>query len=242
MVGKTFTYLIGSDAAATFFNSKNEDLNAEEVYGKLVTPVFGKGVAYDVPNSVRCRSLLRVCLTLSASVNMRSWFLFQIFLEQKKMFKTGLNIARFRQHIPLIERETIDYFKRWGDSGQKGGDNSENIQSALPTNCTIIKAYLDLINLFRCLPMCSVCYVSVFLFSDLFRALSELIILTASRCLHGMNTVPSNSDLHKTRSFHHMELSFLIGNETLSRLNIGELFVAALGQISTVSRPHFQQT
>ncbi len=52
MVGKTFTYLIGSDAAATFFNSKNEDLNAEEVYGKLVTPVFGKGVAYDVPNNV----------------------------------------------------------------------------------------------------------------------------------------------------------------------------------------------
>ena len=53
MVGKTFTYLIGSDAASTFFNSKNEDLNAEEVYGKLVTPVFGKRVAYDVPNHVR---------------------------------------------------------------------------------------------------------------------------------------------------------------------------------------------
>ena len=53
MVGKTFTYLIGSDTSALFFNSKNEELNAEEVYAKLVTPVFGKGVAYDVPNSVR---------------------------------------------------------------------------------------------------------------------------------------------------------------------------------------------
>ena len=52
MVGKTFTYLIGSDAAATFFNSKNEDLNAEEVYNRLTAPVFGKGVAYDVPNPV----------------------------------------------------------------------------------------------------------------------------------------------------------------------------------------------
>ena len=52
MVGKTFTYLIGSDSSALFFNSKNEDLNAEEVYSKLVTPVFGKGVAYDVPNKV----------------------------------------------------------------------------------------------------------------------------------------------------------------------------------------------
>ena len=52
MVGKTFTYLIGSEAASIFFNSKNEDLNAEDVYGKLVTPVFGKRVAYDVPNNV----------------------------------------------------------------------------------------------------------------------------------------------------------------------------------------------
>ena len=55
MVGKTFTYLIGSDAAALLFNSKNENLNAEDVYGKLVTPVFGKGVCYDVPNPVRSR-------------------------------------------------------------------------------------------------------------------------------------------------------------------------------------------
>ena len=52
MVGKTFTYLVGSDAAALIFNSRNEILNAEDVYSKLTTPVFGKGVAYDVPNNV----------------------------------------------------------------------------------------------------------------------------------------------------------------------------------------------
>lgn len=52
MVGKTFTYLLGSEAATLMFNSKNEDLNAEDVYSKLTTPVFGKGVAYDVPNAV----------------------------------------------------------------------------------------------------------------------------------------------------------------------------------------------
>ncbi|XP_064402293.1 lanosterol 14-alpha demethylase-like isoform X2 [Halichondria panicea] len=113
MVGKTFTYLIGSDSSALLFNSKDQDLNAAEVYGKLVTPVFGKGVAYDVSNDV--------------------------FLEQKKMLKTGLSVAHFRRYVPLIEKETIDYFERWGDSGVK----------------------------------------------DLFQALSELIILTASRCLHG---------------------------------------------------------
>nr|AAR89625.1 14-alpha demethylase [Danio rerio] len=113
MVGKTFTYLLGSDAAALMFNSKNEDLNAEDVYARLTTPVFGKGVAYDVPNP--------------------------LFLEQKKMLKTGLNIAQFKQHVEIIEEETKDYFRRWGESGER----------------------------------------------NLFDALSELIILTASRCLHG---------------------------------------------------------
>ena len=52
MAGKKFTYLVGSEASSLLFNSKNEDLNAEDVYSKLVTPVFGKGVAYDVPNDV----------------------------------------------------------------------------------------------------------------------------------------------------------------------------------------------
>lgn len=52
MVGKTFTYLLGPESVQLFFDSKNEDLNAEEVYSKLITPVFGKGVAYDAPNKV----------------------------------------------------------------------------------------------------------------------------------------------------------------------------------------------
>ncbi|XP_062871273.1 lanosterol 14-alpha demethylase [Trichomycterus rosablanca] len=114
MVGKTFTYLVGSDAAALMFNSKNEELNAEDVYSRLTTPVFGKGVAYDVPNHV--------------------------FMEQKKLLKTGLNVARFKQHVEMIEEETREYFNRWGESGER----------------------------------------------NLFEALSELIILTASRCLHGV--------------------------------------------------------
>ncbi|KAK6185974.1 hypothetical protein SNE40_008098 [Patella caerulea] len=113
MVGKTFTYLIGSESAALFFNSKNEDLNAEDVYSRLTTPVFGKGVAYDCPNS--------------------------LFLEQKKMLKSGLNIAQFKEHIPKIIEETNTYFERWERRGQ----------------------------------------------ANLFKAFSELIILTASRCLHG---------------------------------------------------------
>lgn len=45
---------------------------------------------------------------------------FKVFVEQKKMFKTGLNIARFRQHIPMIVEETETYFERWGSSGERG--------------------------------------------------------------------------------------------------------------------------
>ena len=44
----------------------------------------------------------------------------KVFLEQKKMLKTGLSIAHFRSYVPLIEKEAIDYFKQWGDSGERG--------------------------------------------------------------------------------------------------------------------------
>ena len=114
MIGMDFTYLLGSDACSLFFNSNNEELNAEEVYQKITTPVFGEGVAYDVPNKV--------------------------FGEQKKMMKTGLTIARFRNYIHYIEREAEVYTNSW------------SVESAK---------------------------------IDIFIAMSELVILTASRCLHG---------------------------------------------------------
>ena len=87
-----------------------------------------------------------------------SLLFFQIFLEQKKMLKTGLNIARFRQHIPMIEEETIEYFKRWGNSGERGQWPHSISNSSIS---------------------------SLSFFLDLFKAMSELVILTASHCLHG---------------------------------------------------------
>lgn len=36
------------------------------------------------------------------------------------MFKNGLNISRFKEYIPIIEREVRDYLERWGDTGQVG--------------------------------------------------------------------------------------------------------------------------
>ena len=34
------------------------------------------------------------------------------------MFKNGLNIGRFKDYVPIIEREVRDYLQRWGDSGE----------------------------------------------------------------------------------------------------------------------------
>ncbi len=38
------------------------------------------------------------------------------------MLKTGLNIAQFKQHVEIIEEESKDYFKRWGDSGERSNE------------------------------------------------------------------------------------------------------------------------
>ena len=35
------------------------------------------------------------------------------------MLKTGLSVAHFHRYVPLIEKETWDYFERWEDSGEK---------------------------------------------------------------------------------------------------------------------------
>lgn len=47
----------------------------------------------------------------------------KVFLEQKKMLKSGLNIAHFRQHVSIIENETKEYFQSWGENGEKSKQN-----------------------------------------------------------------------------------------------------------------------
>lgn len=47
----------------------------------------------------------------------------KVFLEQKKMLKSGLNIAHFRQYVSIIEKETKEYFESWGESGEKSKQN-----------------------------------------------------------------------------------------------------------------------
>lgn len=93
------------------------------------------------------------------------------------MLKTGLNIAHFKRHVEIIEEETKDYFKRWGHSGERSNDI---LFISISGQC--VGMFLqDLFQMFLVLRRLTLVCVS----SDLFEALSELIILTASRCLHG---------------------------------------------------------
>eukprot|EP00051_Salpingoeca_urceolata_P000791 m.36129 g.36129 ORF g.36129 m.36129 type:complete len:502 (+) comp10989_c0_seq1:273-1778(+) len=116
MFGSEVTYLLGSEASNRFWGSHNDDLNAEDLYRNITVPVFGPGVAFDVPNKV--------------------------FSEQKRIAKTGLTKARFETYTSLVEHEANVYCQRYENSGS----------------------------------------------TDLFHDMAEMVIFTATRCLHGKET------------------------------------------------------
>nr|AAF79204.1 cytochrome P450 sterol 14 alpha-demethylase [Aspergillus nidulans] len=95
MLGKKMTVYMGVKGNDFILNGKLKDLNAEEVYSPLTTPVFGSDVVYDCPNSK--------------------------LMEQKKFIKFGLSQSALESHVPLIEKEVLDYIKTSprfkGDSG-----------------------------------------------------------------------------------------------------------------------------
>jgi len=51
LLGKKTTVYVGTKGNEFILNGKLKDVNAEEVYTPLTTPVFGKDVVYDCPNS-----------------------------------------------------------------------------------------------------------------------------------------------------------------------------------------------
>ena len=50
LLGKPTTVFLGAKGNNFILNGKHADLNAEEVYSKLTTPIFGEGVVYDCSN------------------------------------------------------------------------------------------------------------------------------------------------------------------------------------------------
>lgn len=51
LLGRKVTVYLGSKGNQFILNGKLKDVNAEEIYSVLTTPVFGKDVIYDVPNA-----------------------------------------------------------------------------------------------------------------------------------------------------------------------------------------------
>ncbi|KAK3364714.1 cytochrome P450 51A [Lasiosphaeria hispida] len=85
MFGSKTTVYLGIAGNEFILNGKISDLNAEEIYAPLCTPVFGSGVVYDCPNAK--------------------------FMEQKKFVKFGLTQTALESHVRLIEAEVLAYIK-----------------------------------------------------------------------------------------------------------------------------------
>ena len=103
LFGRSVTCYLGIDGNEFVLNSKIQDVNAEEIYGPLTTPVFGTDVVYDCPNSK--------------------------LMEQKKFVKFGLTQQALESHVQLIEGEVLDYIK--SAPTFKGRSGTVDIASAM---------------------------------------------------------------------------------------------------------------
>ncbi|CDO94259.1 unnamed protein product [Kluyveromyces dobzhanskii CBS 2104] len=84
LLGKVMTVYLGPKGHEFILNAKLADVSAEAAYTHLTTPVFGKGVIYDCPNSR--------------------------LMDQKKFVKGALTTDSFRKYVPLIAEEVQKYF------------------------------------------------------------------------------------------------------------------------------------
>ena len=85
MLGMSVTVFLGQQGNDFVLNGKHADLNAEEVYGPLTVPIFGKGVVYDIPN--------------------------EKFMQQKKLLKEGFGMRYLQGFVPLFVREVELYLR-----------------------------------------------------------------------------------------------------------------------------------
>ncbi|EZF31978.1 hypothetical protein H109_06970 [Trichophyton interdigitale MR816] len=115
LLGRHTTVYLGIKGNEFILNGKLKDVNAEEVYSPLTTPVFGSDVVYDCPNSK--------------------------LMEQKKFIKYGLSQAALEAYVPLIEREVLDYLNTSPNFHGKSGD--VDISSAM-AEITIFTAGITL--------------------------------------------------------------------------------------------------
>ncbi|KAF2860034.1 14-alpha-demethylase [Piedraia hortae CBS 480.64] len=84
LLGKKTTVCLGTKGNDLILNAKLKDVNAEEIYSPLTTPVFGKDVVYDCPNAK--------------------------LMEQKKFVKFGLTSSALQSYVTLITQEVLNFF------------------------------------------------------------------------------------------------------------------------------------
>ncbi|KAL5330707.1 hypothetical protein ACEPPN_000226 [Leptodophora sp. 'Broadleaf-Isolate-01'] len=95
LLGKKTTVYLGPRGNDFILNGKLKDVNVEEIYTVLTTPVFGSDVVYDCSNAK--------------------------LMEQKKFMKIGLSTEAFRSYVPIIQQEVEGFIKRSSDfKGKKG--------------------------------------------------------------------------------------------------------------------------
>ncbi|KAH9815292.1 cytochrome P450 [Melampsora americana] len=85
LLNKKITVALGPQGNSLVLNGKLSEVNAEEAYTHLTTPVFGTDVVYDVPN--------------------------QILMQQKKFIKSGLSVENFKRYVGMIVDETMEYLE-----------------------------------------------------------------------------------------------------------------------------------
>lgn len=104
LLGKKTTVCLGTKGNDFILNGKLKDVNAEEIYHPLTTPVFGKDVVYDCPNSKlmeqkKVRDLEPVLEESTADLD-------------DQFVKFGLSTSAFRSYVALITKETRDFFSK----------------------------------------------------------------------------------------------------------------------------------
>ncbi|KAF3928993.1 hypothetical protein ABW19_dt0206638 [Dactylella cylindrospora] len=95
LLGAPTTVFLGSKGNEFILNGKLRDLNAEDIYGPLTKPVFGKGVVYDCPNSK--------------------------LMDQKRLLAPGLNGTALKSYVPLFVKEVEEFIKSSPIFKPKGG-------------------------------------------------------------------------------------------------------------------------
>nr|QOY57382.1 14 alpha-demethylase [Neophysopella meliosmae-myrianthae] len=85
LLNKKVTVALGPEGNSLVLNGKLSEVNAEEAYSHLTTPVFGSDVVYDVPNA--------------------------ILMQQKKFIKAGLSTENFKRYVSIIVHETLEHME-----------------------------------------------------------------------------------------------------------------------------------